>query len=96
MRPTRYCVISKMPMAEIVVGQSFPRERWIWICYFMMICYWMPDEGLGSSLNLFFDKSVDDNLYIGSVFTLGVGLAQMFAKLALRHGFPEVMIANRS
>ncbi len=62
----------------------------------MMICYWMPDEGLGSSLNLFFDKSVDDNLDIGSVFTLGVGLAQMFAKLALRHGFSEVMIANRS
>jgi hypothetical protein len=62
----------------------------------MMICYWMPDEGLGSSLNLFFDKSVDDNLDIGSVFTLGVGLAQMFAKLALRHGFPEVMIANQS
>jgi hypothetical protein len=56
----------------------------------MMICYWMPDEGLGSSLNLFFDKSVDDNLDIGSVFTLGVGLAQMFAKLALRHGFPEM------
>jgi hypothetical protein len=62
----------------------------------MMICYWMPDEGLGSSLNLFFDKSVDDNLDIGSVFTLGAGLAQMFAKLALRHGFPEVMIANQS
>ena len=62
----------------------------------MMICYWMPDEGLGSSLNLFFDKSVDDNLDIDSVFTLGVGLAQMFAKLALRHGFPEVMVANRS
>ena len=27
-----------------------------------MICYWKPDDGLGSSLNLFFDKMVEDNL----------------------------------
>jgi hypothetical protein len=55
----------------------------------IMICYWRPDEGLGSSLNIFFDKTADQNLDIGSIFSLGVGLAQMFQKLALRHGFAE-------
>lgn len=53
----------------------------------IMICYWLPDEGLESSLNLFFDETADRNLDIGSIFSLGAGLAQMFEKLALRHGF---------
>jgi hypothetical protein len=55
----------------------------------MMVCYWKPEDGLASSLNLFFDKVADDNLDIGSVFSLGAGMAQMFEKLAQRHGFPE-------
>jgi len=55
----------------------------------LMICYWRPEEGLKSSLNLFFDDTADKNLDIGSIFTLAAGLAQMFTKLALRHGFPE-------
>jgi hypothetical protein len=57
----------------------------------IMICYWLPEDGLESSLNVFFDETANENLDIGSVFTLGVGLAQMFAKLALRHGFPEAV-----
>ena len=57
----------------------------------IMICYWLPEDGLESSLNVFFDKTADENLDIGSVFTVGAGLAQMFAKLALRHGFPEAV-----
>jgi len=56
----------------------------------IMVCYWFPEDGLESSLNLFFDETADQNLDIGSVFTLGAGLSQMFEKLALRHGFPEV------
>jgi hypothetical protein len=55
----------------------------------VMICYWQPDEGLGSSLNIFFDETIDQNLNIGSIFSLGAGLTQMFQKLALRHGFVE-------
>jgi hypothetical protein len=55
----------------------------------IMICYWKPEEGLNSSLNLFFDDTADKNIDIGSLFTLASGLAQMFAKLALRHGFPD-------
>jgi len=57
----------------------------------IMICYWLPEDGLESSLNVFFDETADQNLEIGSVFTLGAGLAQMFGKLALRHGFPEAV-----
>ena len=55
----------------------------------IMICYWLPEDGLESSLNVFFDDTADKNLAIGSVFSLGAGLSQMFEKLALRHGFPE-------
>ncbi len=53
----------------------------------IMICYWKPEDGLGSSLNLFFDKSVEENLGVDSTFFLGTGLAQMFEKLAEHHGF---------
>jgi hypothetical protein len=55
----------------------------------IMICYWLPEDGLESSLNVFFDETADKNLDVGSVFSLGVGLAQMFGKLSLRHGFQE-------
>ena len=53
----------------------------------IMVCYWRAEEGLESSLNLFFDETAGDNLGIDSVFTLGTGLAQMFTRLARRHGF---------
>lgn len=53
----------------------------------VMICYWKPEEGLESSLNVFFDKTVDDNLGIDAAFFLGTGMAQMLEKLAEHHGF---------
>jgi len=52
----------------------------------ILICYWKPEDGLESSLNLFFDATAEDNLKIESIYTLGVGLVRMFEKLALRHG----------
>ncbi|MCF8067114.1 MAG: DUF3786 domain-containing protein [Desulfobacterales bacterium] len=52
----------------------------------VMICYWKPEEDLGSSLNIFFDETADKNLETDAVFTIGVGLAHMFGKLAKRHG----------
>ena len=55
----------------------------------IMVCYWLPEDGLESSLHVFFDKTADENLGTSAVFTLGVGLSQMFAKLALRHGVSE-------
>jgi hypothetical protein len=57
----------------------------------IMVCYWLPEDGIESSLNVYFDETADKNLDIGSVFTLGVGLAQMFEKLALRHGFADLV-----
>jgi hypothetical protein len=53
----------------------------------IMICYWKPEDGLASSLNLFFDKSVQDNLGVDSAFSLGTGIAQMFEKMAEHHAF---------
>ncbi len=52
----------------------------------VLICYWKPDDGLDSTLNLFFDETAEDNLNIGSIFAIGTGLVMMFEKLALRHG----------
>jgi len=52
----------------------------------VMICYWLPEDGLASSLNLFFDQSADQNLSIESLYTLAAGLAQMFEKISHRHG----------
>jgi hypothetical protein len=53
----------------------------------IMICYWQPEEGLTSSLNVFFDKSIDDNLGIDAAFFLGTGMAQMLDKLSEHHAF---------
>lgn len=52
----------------------------------LLVCYAFAEEGIGSTLNLFFDSTADQNLDIGSLYNLGGGLAQMFEKLALRHG----------
>lgn len=53
----------------------------------MLICYWKPEEGLESSLNLFFDSTAEDNLSIESIYALGTGLVRMFEKISLRHGY---------
>jgi len=60
----------------------------------LMICYWSPEDGLDSSLHVFFDETADRNMDIGSVFSLGSGLAQMFTKIALRHGAAESTPGN--
>jgi hypothetical protein len=52
----------------------------------VLICYWRPEDGLESDLNLFFDATAEANLHIESIYTLGAGLVIMFEKLALRHG----------
>ena len=52
----------------------------------ILVCYWKPDDGLESDLNIFFDSTAEQNLNIESIFTLGTGLVRMFEKLALRHG----------
>jgi len=44
---------------------------------------------MASSVNVFFDETADKNIGVDAVFTLGTGLAQMFEKLTIRHGFGE-------
>ena len=53
----------------------------------MLICYWKPEDGLDSSLNVFFDSTASDNLNVESIYSLGTGLVTMFEKIALRHGY---------
>lgn len=52
----------------------------------ILICYWKPEDGLESSLTIFFDSTAQENLNIESLYTLAVGLVIMFEKIALRHG----------
>ncbi|MFC1886488.1 DUF3786 domain-containing protein [Thermodesulfobacteriota bacterium] len=52
----------------------------------ILFCYWKPDEGMESSINIFFDSSAENNLNIDSVYALGTGLVRMFEKIALKHG----------
>ncbi len=53
----------------------------------LMICYWRESEGIDSSLNVFFDRTVNENLDVGAVYMLATGLTQMFEKLAIQHGY---------
>jgi len=53
----------------------------------ILVCYWLPEEGMASSMTLFFDKSADQNLDIQSIYGLVAGIAHMFEKIAVRHGF---------
>ncbi len=53
----------------------------------ILICYWEPEEGLPSNLNLFFDTTARDNLGLDGLQLLGSGITQMFGKLAQYHGF---------
>lgn len=54
----------------------------------MLICYWKPEDGMESDLNLFFDADAEKNLPIESIYILGAGLVIMFEKIAMRHGVP--------
>ncbi|MGC9194742.1 MAG: DUF3786 domain-containing protein [Syntrophobacteraceae bacterium] len=51
----------------------------------MLISYWKKEGDLDSSLSLFFDESANENLSIGGLYTLAVGLLTMFEKIALTH-----------
>ena len=52
----------------------------------LLICYWKPEEGMESDLNLFFDAASEDNLGIEDLYAIGTGIVRMFQKLAQRHG----------
>ncbi len=52
----------------------------------ILICYSGPDDGLESSLTIFYDKTVEENLNIETLYSLIAGLVVMFGKISLRHG----------
>lgn len=52
----------------------------------LLICYWKEEDGLESSLNLFFDSTAEENLNIDSLYNLCAGLVKMFEKISQRHG----------
>ena len=52
----------------------------------MLLCYWHPEDDMEADLHLFLDVTAHENLGIDGIFALGVGLATMLEKLALRHG----------
>ena len=51
----------------------------------VLICWQAPEDGLESSLNILFDACCKVNLPIQAAFSLCIGLAQMFEKIALLH-----------
>ncbi|MBS3809082.1 MAG: DUF3786 domain-containing protein [Desulfobacterales bacterium] len=51
----------------------------------VLFCYWEPEEGMGSSLHIFFDKSADKNLDSESIYIMLEGMAKMFDKIAERN-----------
>ncbi len=50
------------------------------------ICYWKPEDELESNLNIFFDRSVEENLPIEALYTLITGMVVMFERIADTHG----------
>ncbi len=52
----------------------------------IMVCYWQPEDGIESSLHIYFDSVSDHNLDIESNYTMNEGIALMFEKIARRHG----------
>ena len=53
----------------------------------ILFCYWKPEDGLESSLNIFFDSTASDNLHVEFIYSLATGLVTMFEKVAIRHGY---------
>ena len=51
----------------------------------ILICYWRPEEGMESSIHLFFDSSAEANLRIDAIYLLCTGLVIMFEKIAQTH-----------
>lgn len=52
----------------------------------ILFCYWKPEEGIESSIHIFFDETVASNLGAETLYTLCAGLVNMFEKLAVKHG----------
>lgn len=60
----------------------------------ILICYDRPDEGIESSLHIFFDETAESNIDIDYLYILVGGIVNMFNKIAVRHGVKDEPIEN--
>ncbi len=51
----------------------------------VLICYWKPEEDLGSKLSIHFDATADRHLPVEWIFELTIGMVMMFEKIADKH-----------
>lgn len=51
----------------------------------LLLCYWQPEEGFDSKLQLLFDRSAESNATPEALYLLGRGLVEMFRQLIIRH-----------
>jgi hypothetical protein len=51
----------------------------------LLICYWRPEDDLGSKLNILFDATADRHLTLAWIFELCIGMVSMFEKIARKH-----------
>ncbi len=56
----------------------------------VIVCYWEPEDGIESSLHIYFDETADENLDLDSLYTLTAGMVIMFGKIAQKHGIQSV------
>ncbi len=52
----------------------------------MLFCYSAPEGNFEAHLNLFFDRSIEENLRIDATYYLAQGILQMFKRIVERHG----------
>ena len=54
----------------------------------VLICYWKPEDGMGSDLSLFFDSEVEKNIPLAAIYSLCTGMSRMFESIVKSHGAP--------
>ncbi|MTI84331.1 MAG: DUF3786 domain-containing protein [Firmicutes bacterium] len=52
----------------------------------ILLSYCKAEEELESKMNIFFDRTAEDNLNIRSIYGINAGLVRMFEKIVFRHG----------
>jgi len=51
----------------------------------VLFCYTGPEDGLESTMAIFFDSRIEEHLDVASIYALGTGLATMFGKFSSLH-----------
>lgn len=50
-----------------------------------LACYWKAEDEFESTFSLFFDKSINYNIDVDSIYALGRGIIEMIKKIIVRH-----------